>query len=187
MSKESMVVTGSKTRWSYVRVFEPKVNDEGKSEFTISLIIPKSSTRTIEKIKAAIQAAYADGESKLAGNSKTAPPLASIRTPLRDGDLDKPDDPAYKDAYFINAKCWNNPPKVVDANMNVIIDKTEVYSGCYGRAHIEFYAYNNKAKGIGCLLHGLQKIADGEPLGGHVNVEAAFAEAEDDDMDDFLR
>ena len=102
--------------------------------------------------------------------------------------MEKPDDPAYSDAYFINAKCWNTAPKVVDTDLNIILDSNEIYSGCYGRAHIEFYAYNNRAKGIGCILHGLQKVSDGEPLGAaQVNVKAAFAEAEDDDEEAFLR
>lgn len=185
MSNATKVITGSRTRWSYVRIFDPRYNDEGKPEYTISLIIPKTSTKTIEKIQDAIKAAYEEGAAKLKGTGKTVPALATLRTPLRDGDLERPDDPAYANSYFVNAKCRDTAPDVVDVNLQKILDRNEVYSGCYGRADISFYAYNNRSKGIGCWLHGLQKISDGEPLGNRANVEADFAVA-DDDEDDFL-
>ena len=186
MSNETKVITGSKTRWSYVRVFDPRYNDDGKPEYTISLIIPKTSTKTLEKITAAIEAAYKEGEAKLKGNGKSVPPLAALKTPLRDGDIERADDPAYANSYFVNAKCRDTAPDIVDINLNKILDRNEIYSGCYGRADISFYAYNNRSKGIGCWLHGLQKIADGEPLGSKADVQADFAVA-DDDEDDFLR
>ena len=97
------VITGEDTRWSFANVWEPKSINGGAPKYSVSLIIPKSDTKTVAKIKAAIEAAYAEGESKLKGNSRTVPPLASIKTPLRDGDVERPDDPAYAGAYFINA------------------------------------------------------------------------------------
>ena len=94
------VITGEDTRWSYANVWEPKSINGGAPKYSVSLIIPKSDTKTVAKIKAAIEAAYAEGESKLKGNSKSVPPLTSIKTPLRDGDVERPDDPAYANAYF---------------------------------------------------------------------------------------
>ena len=159
----------------------------GKPKFSVSLIIPKSDTVTVGKIKAAIEEAYRDGQSKLKGNAKSVPALSTLRTPLRDGDLERPDDPAYTNAYFVNANS-STAPGVVDANRNEILDKSEVYSGCYGRASISFYAFNangNKGnKGIACGLNNLQKIKDGEPLGGRASAESDFATA--DDEEDFL-
>ena len=68
-----------------------------------------------------------------------------------------------------------------------IIDTSEVYSGVYGRASITFYAFNsNGNKGIACGLNNLQKIADGEPLGGKTRAEDDFADLDDEDDDDFL-
>ena len=114
-------------------------------------------------------------------------PLAAIKTPLRDGDVERPDDEAYQNAYFVNA---NSPtaPGIVDADRQPIIDTSEVYSGVYGRASITFYAFNsNGNKGIACGLNNLQKIADGEPLGGKTRAEDDFADLDDeDDDDDFL-
>ena len=176
------VITGVNTRWSYANVWEPKAMEGGKPKFSVSLLIPKSDTVTVGKIKAAIDEAYRDGQSKLKGNGKSVPALSSLRTPLRDGDIDRPDDPAYANAYFVNANS-TTAPGVVDANRNEILDKSEVYSGCYGRASISFYAFNaNGNKGIACGLNNLQKIKDGEPLGGRASAESDFATEDDEDF-----
>ena len=99
---------------------------------------------------AAIEEAYREGQSKLKGNAKSVPALSTLRTPLRDGDLERPDDEAYANAYFVNANSAT-APGVVDANRNEILDKSEVYSGVYGRASITFYAFNaNGNRGIAC-------------------------------------
>ncbi|MBP3238139.1 MAG: DUF2815 family protein [Lachnospiraceae bacterium] len=178
------VITGPTTRWSYVNVFEPKAINGGTPKYSVSLIIPKTDTRTIEKIKAAIQAAYEEGQSKLKGNGKSVPTLSILKTPLRDGDLERPDDEAYANSYFINANS-TNPPGIVDADRNPIIDRAEVYSGVYGRASINMYAFNtNGNKGIACGLNNLQKISDGEPLGGMTRAADDFADEDGDD--DFL-
>jgi len=88
------VITGPDTRWSYANVWEPKSINGGTPKYSVSLIIPKSDTKTVAKIKAAIEAAYHEGESKLKGSGKSVPPLATIKIPLRDGDVERPDDPA---------------------------------------------------------------------------------------------
>ena len=81
------VITGANTRWSYANVWEPKAMEGGKPKFSVSLIIPKSDSVTVGKIRAAIEEAYRDGQSKLKGNGKSVPALSTLRTPLRDGDL----------------------------------------------------------------------------------------------------
>lgn len=93
------VITGPETRWSYANLWEPKSINGGTPKFSVSLIIPKSDAKTIDKVKAAIEAAYREGEAKLRGNGKSVPPLASIKNPLRDGDAERPDDEAYANAY----------------------------------------------------------------------------------------
>ena len=176
------VITGPETRWSYANVWEAKSINGGQSKYSISLIIPKSDQKTIDKIQAAIQAAYEEGQSKLKGNGKSVPALSVLKTPLRDGDTERQDDEAYKDSYFINANS-STAPGIVDADRQVIIDHSEVYSGVYGRASINFYAFNsNGNRGIACGLNNLQKIKDGEPLGGKSRAEDDFAIEEDDDF-----
>lgn len=176
------VITGPKTRWSYANVWDPKSINGGTPKYSVSLIIPKSDVATVKKIEAAIQAAYEEGESKLKGNSKSVPSLKVLKTPLRDGDLERPDDAAYADSYFINANSAS-APGIVDADRQPILERSEVYSGVYGRASINFYAFNsNGNKGIACGLNNLQKIADGEPLGGKSRAEDDFADEDDDDF-----
>ena len=174
------VITGVNTRWSYVNAWEPKSINGGAPKYSVSLIIPKSDTKTIEKIQAAIQAAYDEGQGKLKGNGKSVPALSVLKTPLRDGDAERPDDEAYADSYFINANS-STAPGIVDADRQPILDRSEVYSGVYGRASINFYAFNsNGNKGIACGLNNLQKIKDGEPLGGKSRAEDDFDTEEDD-------
>lgn len=176
------VITGVNTRWSYVNAWEPKSVNGGAPKYSVSLIIPKSDTKTIEKIQAAIQAAYDEGQDKLKGNGKSVPALSVLKTPLRDGDAERPDDEAYADSYFINANS-GTAPGIVDADRQPILDRSEVYSGVYGRASINFYAFNsNGNKGIACGLNTLQKIKDGEPLGGKSRAEDDFDTEEDDDF-----
>ena len=174
------VITGVKTRWSYANVWQAKSINGGTPKYSVSLIIPKSDTKTVTAVKNAIQAAYEEGQSKLKGNSKSVPALTAIKTPLRDGDAERPDDEAYKDCYFINANSAT-APGIVDAARNPIIEHSEVYSGVYGRASINFYAFNsNGNKGIACGLNNLQKISDGEPLGGKTRAEDDFADEDED-------
>ena len=176
------VITGPNTRWSYCNVWQPKSINGGTPKYSVSLIIPKSDTVTINKIKAAIEAAYKEGEAKLKGNGRSVPALSVLKTPLRDGDAERPDDEAYANAYFVNANSAT-APGIVDADRQPIIDTSEVYSGVYGRASINFYAFNsNGNKGIACGLNNLQKIRDGEPLGGKPRAEDDFATADDDDF-----
>ena len=172
------VITGVCT-FSYLNCWEPKAIEGGKPKFSVSLVIPKSDTKTVEKIRAAIKAAYEEGASKLKGSGKTVPALSAIRTPLRDGDSDRPDDEVYKGCWFINANS-DTAPGIVDADRQPILTRSEMYSGVKGRASINLYAYNvNGNRGVACGLNNLQKIADGTPLGGKSRAEDDF------DTDDY--
>ena len=176
------VITGKNTRFSYLNALEPKAIAGGTPKYSVSLIIDKGDTKTIAAIEAAIKEAYQEGEAKLKGNGKSVPPLTSIKTPLRDGDIDRPDDEAYANAYFVNANSTTKPD-IVDINCNPIIERSEIYSGMRGRASITFYAYNsNGNRGIACGLGNLQKISDDTPLGGHSRAVDDFKTSDDDDF-----
>lgn len=177
------VITGPNTRFSYVNAWEPKSINGGTPKYSVSLIIPKDDTTTVKKIKDAIKAAYEEGESKLKGTSKSVPKLEAIKTPLRDGDVERPDDEAYRNAYFINANA-TQAPEIVDADLNPVLTRSEVYSGVYGRASISLYAFNtNGNRGIACGLNNLQVLRPGEPLGGRASAASDFAT---EACDDFL-
>lgn len=187
-NQATKVVTGE-VRFSYLHVFEPHAIEPGQDEkYSVSLLIPKSDKKTLTKIKKAVEAAKVAGQAKFGGK---IPP--NLKTPLRDGDTERPDQEEYKGHYFINANSTNKPG-LVDANVDPIMDSTELYSGCYGRASVNFYAYNVSGnRGIACGLNNLQKTRDGETLGGRSRAEDDFdaVEVEDDDYgyedeDDFL-
>ena len=175
------VITGE-VRLSYANLWEPKSINGGAPKYSVSIIIPKSDTRTIAKIKAAIEAAYREGETKLKGNGKTVPALSALKTPLRDGDTERPDDEAYADSYFINANSAT-APGIVDSACETILERSQLYSGVYARASVNFFAFNsNGNKGIACGLNNIQKLRDGDPLGGKSRAEDDFATEDDEDF-----
>ena len=175
----SIRVKTGKVRASFVHVFEPAAINGGEPKYSISLIIPKSDTVTIGKIREAIEQAKQEGVPKWGGK---IPP--NLKMPLRDGDIDRPDDEAYAGCYFLNANS-REKPQIVDKAVQPIIDQTEVYSGCYGNITVTFFGYNsNGNRGIAAGLGNIQKVKDGEPLGGRARASDEFSALDDDE--DFL-
>ena len=169
------VITG-KVRFSYVNIFKSRAFQPGQDEkYSICLLIPKKDKDTIAKVKAAIEAAIQQGISEKWGGKKPA----SLKLPLRDG-AERSDEAAeYEGMMFLNANS-NSKPGIIDQYKNEILDPDEVYSGCWGRASINFYPFNsNGNKGIGVGLNNIQKLGEGEHLG------ASRASAESDFADDF--
>ncbi len=171
------VVTGV-VRLSYANVWEPASINGGTPKYSVSLIIPKSDQKTIDAINAAVDAAIKDGAAKFGGK---IPNKAALKLPLRDGDIEREDE-AYKDSYFVNANS-TTAPQIVDRSVQPILDRAEVYSGCYARVSVNFYAFNsNGNRGIACGLGNIQKVKDGEPLGGRTSAADDFATDLDDDF-----
>lgn len=181
MENSTKVITG-KVRFSYANVFEPTAMQDGQTpKYNVSIIISKSDTKTVEAIKKAIEAAKEAGKSKIADKNGKIP--VNLKTPLRDGDEERPDDPAYENSYFINANS-ERKPGIVDRDLNPIISRDDFYSGCYGRASINFYTFNVNSKGIACGLNNLQKLEDGERLAGGSSAEEDFGG--DNAVDDLM-
>ena len=180
-ANSTKVITG-KVRFSYANVFTPRAAEEGGQEkFSVSVLIDKDDKETLGKIEKAIKAALEEGKEKKFGGKIPK----AYKNPLRDGE--EYDDEAYEGMMFVNANNTRKP-QIVDANTDPILDQDEFYSGCYGRASLNFYAFNsNGNKGVACSLGNLQKLEDGEPL------SASFSSAEDDfggenayDVDDLI-
>ena len=169
------VNTGSGIRWSYANVWDVKSINGGTPNFLVSLIIPKSDTKTLEELRAAIQAAYDEGQRKLRSNGKSVHALSALKTPLGDGDVEKPDDEAYVNAYSANANS-RTALGHVDADRQPIIDRSEVYSGVWQGDPFN----RNGNRGIACGLNNLQKIYDDESLGGKARAEDDFATGDED-------
>lgn len=181
MENSTKVVTG-KVRFCYANVFEATVMNDGDTpKFNVCILIPKDDEKTVSAIQKAIEAAKIAGKSLLADKTGKIP--STIKVPLRDGDEERGDDPAFEGMYFINANS-NRKPAIVDKNLNPIMSKEEFYSGCYGRVSINFYAFNKQSKGIAAGLNNLQKLEDGEMLAGGSTAEEDFGgeNAWDDDL-----
>lgn len=165
-------------RFSYLHCWEPDSVNGSEPKYSVSAIIPKSDTKTINAIKAAIEQAKKDSLSKWGGKVP-----GNLKLPLRDGDIDRPDDEAYAGCYFFNANS-RQAPQVVDSKVQPILDQSEVYSGCYGKISVTFYGYNsNGNRGIAAGLGNIQKLKDGESLGGRTSAADDF---QTEDEDDFL-
>lgn len=172
------VITGKNTRLSYFHGWEPVSINGGAEKYSVSVLIPKDDIETINAINAAIDAAIEEGLSKFGGKK---PNKAAIKIPLRDGDVERDDD-AYKGHYFVNANS-TTAPQIVDKAVRPILDRGDVYSGCYARVSLNFYAFNsNGNKGVACGLGNIQKVKDGEPLGARTNAADDFNTVEDDDF-----
>ena len=171
-----------KVRFSYVNVFEPRAMVEGQEpKYSICILIRKDDKKTLDAYYKAIEQAKEEGKDRWGGKIP-----ANLRTPLRDGDEERPDQPEFRGHYFLNASS-KFKPGIVDRNLDPILDDDEFYSGCYGRVSLNLYAYSVSGnRGIAAGLNAIQKLSDGEPLGGRVRAEDEFGVWEEDDEDDLL-
>lgn len=177
MSEAANKLVTGKCRFCYLNAWEPRAKEgSDKKVYSVTLVFPKSDKDTYQAVVHAIEAAYSAGSDTLKGNAKSVPALESIRIPLRDGDEERPDDEIFAGSWFINATSMYAPGIVDATGKNYITDRDQLYSGCYGRAEISFYAYNRQGnKGIACGLRNLQKLEDGENLSGNSSALSVFA------------
>ena len=175
-------------RISFANIWEPKSINGSEEKYSVSCVIPKSDTALIAHIEKAIEAAKEDGKTRRWGGK--IPP--NLKLPLRDGDIDRPDDENYQDCMFVNATS-KDAPQIVDRRKNPITDPMMVYSGCYCNISVNFYAFNaNGNRGVACSLGNIQFVKDGDRLSGKASADADFDELDDedvlgDDLPDYLK
>jgi hypothetical protein len=178
IQQPTKVITG-KVRLSYVNIFKSRAFVPGQeAKFSLCILVDKKDKATIDKINKAIEAAKKQGVADKWGGKIPA----NLKTPLRDGDEERAtESEEYAGMYFLNANS-NQKPGILDRDKLEILDPTEVYSGCYGRVSINFFPFNsNGNKGIAVGLNNVQKLEDGEALGGaRASAEDDFADNEDD-------
>ena len=166
-------------RISFANIWEPKAINGGDEKYSVSCLIPKSDKKTLARIQKAVEAAKEDGKTRKW--SGQIPP--NLKLPLRDGDIDRPDDENYEECYFFNASS-KDAPQVVDRRVNPVLDPMMVYSGCYCNVSVNFYAFNaNGNRGVAAGLGNIQFVRDGERLSGKASADADFDALEDDDED----
>lgn len=182
MEATTKVITG-KCRLCYEHLFEAHLmKGASKAKYGACIVIPKTDKATIAKIQAAVNAATQEGmKSKWKGKKP-----ANLKLPLRDGDEERPEDETFTGCCFVNANS-DRAPGIVDLACNPILDREEVYSGCYCRFSINFYPFSvNGNNGVACGLNNVQKVADGERLAGGSRAEDDFSDDYTGDLDDIL-
>lgn len=182
------VVTGE-VRLNFPNLFKPRSQkddegNDGKAKYSCLLLIPKTDTKTIEKIKKAQQAALVD----LTARNNGKKPVGWKNT-FRDGDEERDTEeyPEYAGHMFMNVSANEGyPPGVVDRNLDPIIDASEIYSGVYAHVAINAFAFvGDKSKGVSFGLRHVQKTRDGEPLsGGGEKAEDVFSALDPEDEGD---
>lgn len=179
-------ITTGKVRFSYCNLFTPRaVQDGSPAKYSVTLLIPKSDKATLQKIKAAIEEAKA--KYLVANSGKKLP--ANLKSTLHDGDGERPNGGEFSEeckGHYVITVSSNRQPVIVNADKTPLTDPQELYSGCYGRAVINFYVYDTQGnKGISAGLNGIMKLYDGEPLAGGVVTDADWDDGweNDDDVD----
>lgn len=157
--------------------------------YSCQVIIDKKDKATIDAINKAVSAAAREklGDKKIPSMWKT---------PLRDGDEEWEEKGEHlKGHYFFNCKAKGKPSVVgtrkyteedVEAweaenehespeykaknrpkvGKYVRLTDEDIKSGDYGRISIDFYYFENESKGIAAGLGNVQRLKEGEALGG---------------------
>lgn len=169
-------VTTGEVRFSFPHVFQPHANQQNQEpKYSVTILIPKTDTATINAIQAAMQAAAQEGvSSKFNGQMP-----AMLKYPLHDGDGVRPNGEAFGEeckGCMVMTASSKQRPEVVDTNLQTILNPAEIYAGCYGRVSLNFFPYNsNGNRGVGCGLNNVQKLRDGDPLTSRTSAKEDFA------------
>lgn len=160
-------VTGL-VRFAHVHLYKPiSLIKDIDPKYTLTIIISKSETAEIKRIKATYKEVIKSNDEFFALH-----PLIKKYSNLKDGDR-KEGNPALKDSYYLSASSIEMPG-VVDLELSPIIDANEIYDGCYGRVSITFYPYATSAGGgIAIALNNVQKLRDGKRIKGF-NIDSDF-------------
>jgi len=166
---------GELVRFSYSHVFEPdSMEGSEDKKYSVSILIPKTAKKTLADIKAKLQLAKEAGKASWGGKI----PATFTHELLRDGDIERPDDPAYEGHYYLNAKS-KMQPQVIDTE-GIRLGPEEFYSGCYGCVSFTLYPYSKGSKGVAAGLGNILKVEDGEKLGGGASAAEDFGVEVDD-------
>ena len=166
-------------RFSYAHVFEPRQDDKGQDKYGAAILIPKEDKGIVALIREAEEAARQKGKTSKWGGKVPA----NCKSPLRDGDADREDDPTYAGMWFMNASCLQKPGVRVLENGRVseALDHEDFYSGCWGAVTISLFPYDsNGNRGVGAGLNNLIKTRDDERLAGGTSAEQDFADLADE-------
>jgi hypothetical protein len=177
MALSNTQMTTGEVRLSYAHLYDPYSNNGGEPKYSVTVLMPKTDVQAKARLDAAVEAAKQKGIAEK-WNGVLPPVVASA---IHDGDGVRPNGEPFGaecKGHWVFTASSKNPVSLVDASMNPIVQKGELYSGCYARVCVSLFPYNSNGKrGIGIGLEAVQKLRDGDPLGGGVSVADAFGMA----------
>lgn len=166
------VITGE-VRLSFVHLIEPAEDLNGNMKYSTMALIPKSDTATIKALEDAQEAAITEAINKKFDGKRPAKLKYTLRDADEDLDLDKY--PEAKGHMFMNVSNKTRPG-IVDANLQQVLDPSEVYSGVYARLSVNAFAYNAQgSKGVTFFLNNVMVLGKGEALAGGATAEDDFS------------
>ena len=176
---EKTIRTGE-VRLSYPKVFKPNEEHEyDPGKYTLSILIDKNDTDTIGLINELIMDAAERGKKELWKNS-----TVGVKTPLRDGDTERPESEECAGKFFLNAKTKNRPG-VWTLDRMPITDEMAVYGGCWALVVLRAYPFEHAGnKGIAMSFEHVIKTKDDASFAGYVSVTEAFNDIEGVDIFD---
>lgn len=184
-SKDPAKIVTSTHRLSYVHLKEPKAFEDEKPKYSVTILIPKDHP-DVAKIEKTIKALYQANADNFKGIKMTS---KNFNYPLRDGDEyfeEHPENPEYEGMMYIKSSSVSRP-QLFDADKNEIFDAEEIYSGCFARASLKFFAYWEKGKGVSSFLNSVMFIKDGERFGSSNTADPDdFDEEDETDFEDLI-
>lgn len=183
-ASETKVRTGT-VRLSYVHLFEPYAqNSDDEEKYSCVILIPKSDKKTLTAIDKAIKAAAEQGKHSKFDGKIPSNLVTTLHDGDEEGDLEK--NPEYEGHMFMSISS-KTKPGLVDRDVEPITDSTEIYSGAYARVSMNAFPYNYKGKkGVSFGLNHVQKVKDGDYLGGRSRAEDDFEAIEDEGDEDLI-
>ena len=150
---------GATPKYGATLIFEKSVDRSAMDNAVKNVLIAQWGDKGLERAKAGlIKSPFLDGNGKEARNKKT-------------GELHPGFGP---DVFFLRVQSVR-APTLRYRSEHVPATEDEIYSGCYGKAVLNAFAWTNPQNGDGISfgIQFFQKIKDGDRLGGGGGVNAS--------------
>lgn len=162
-------------RLSYHALFQKGTYNGEVTNYSATLLIPKSNKKFKEDYDAEIKRIMAEFSN------------IKLKASLKDGDDEDNEDPAHVGCWILKANSGRRPV-VLDRDMSQLTEEdNRIYAGCYINAAITPYYTTNAKHGrkiIYSVLHGIQFVKDGEAFGGGgFDPNSVFGEIGENEVD----
>jgi hypothetical protein len=172
-------------RLSYPFLFEPRENDQGAEYWETEALIPP--TKEGDALRKQILEGLEDVMTEAFGDEAEWPRGRNDYHPehkMKYVDRDKIPGPGVNEDWSIFRARSYQPPGVVDANKDEVLNKREVYGGRWARLSLTLAAYDaSKSKGVTIYLNNVQLLDNAESFGGRPNADSDFERWDGDEIE----